>query len=388
MKKKGIWILASLIVTLGLVIGALGCAAPAATPTPTATPTEAPKPVISIKYDTYQTPTNRDSVCHQWFFDQLIERSAKLGYTVEVEYYWAQALSPTGRQLYSVRDGIAQAAQCSEGYYPSQLPLHQGLNPNYVSMNEAAFALAQGEVYNTHYPLQYEWEVKNNVKVLAIPPSGEVTMWLKEGQTAFGHEDLAGLKIRAYGQTGACLELLGATPVGIPFPDTYEAIERGVVDGAFGVPFGVAANAAFYEVAPVIVETGAGHYADFPLIFNLQFYDNLPQEIKDIITGLGPEMVKYTISYNQQDDTNAVETCHAAGSKFIYWSDDAIAAAAELVQPAQAQAWADRVAEKGFDGMDLYNTLVSKVRALEPVSAYTSAFDYWRATYPEDEIKP
>ena len=38
MNKKTVWILVSLIVVLGLLVGVFGCKAPAATPTPT-TPT-------------------------------------------------------------------------------------------------------------------------------------------------------------------------------------------------------------------------------------------------------------------------------------------------------------------------------------------------------------
>ncbi len=44
-------------------------------------------------------------------------------------------------------------------------------------------------------------------------------------------EDLKGMKIRATGNVARIVEALGATPVAMPMPDTYDALSRGVVEG-------------------------------------------------------------------------------------------------------------------------------------------------------------
>ena len=44
-------------------------------------------------------------------------------------------------------------------------------------------------------------------------------------------EDLKGMKIRGTGTSIKVVEALGATPVAMPQPETYDALQKGVVDG-------------------------------------------------------------------------------------------------------------------------------------------------------------
>ena len=44
-------------------------------------------------------------------------------------------------------------------------------------------------------------------------------------------EDLKGLKIRSHGPTAETLKCLGGTPVALPMPELYQALQKGVVQG-------------------------------------------------------------------------------------------------------------------------------------------------------------
>ena len=46
-------------------------------------------------------------------------------------------------------------------------------------------------------------------------------------------EDMQGLKFRAHGTSALVVQALGGTPVPKPMPETYEMLQKGVVDGAF-----------------------------------------------------------------------------------------------------------------------------------------------------------
>jgi len=45
-------------------------------------------------------------------------------------------------------------------------------------------------------------------------------------------EDMKGLKFRAHGTSASVVEALGGTPVPKPMPETYQMLQKGVVDGA------------------------------------------------------------------------------------------------------------------------------------------------------------
>lgn len=375
--KRLLMLVGSVCLALMLAVPVVaGCAGPAPTP----------EEAITIKYDAYHPPTNRTSIAHKWYFDRLIEEAAKLGYTIEVEYYWAQALSRTGTQLQSVRDGRAEAGMVATGYVPSLLPLCQGLDQTYVTIREDAWIMAAQEVYDTHQPLRYEWEVRNGAKLINFLSGGNVQMFCNEPY--YNIDAIKGKKIRAYGVTGQTLELLGAVPVSLPFSEAYTAAERGVVDAIYGANFGGGGTYKLYEPCPIVLDTGAGHFGSGALVFNLDFYNSLPQEVKDIMVNLRSEYPQYTTELTMSDNAKAVEIFHKAGAKFLIWSDEEVAKAKAIVQPAQVKIWADRVAPLGFQGMDMFNVLVDAVKKYEPQSTWVTALEMWRERYPEDEMKP
>ena len=45
-------------------------------------------------------------------------------------------------------------------------------------------------------------------------------------------EDLKGLKVRSPGSVAGMIKALGATPVSMPMPEVYQALQKGVVEGA------------------------------------------------------------------------------------------------------------------------------------------------------------
>jgi TRAP-type C4-dicarboxylate transport system substrate-binding protein len=95
-------------------------------------------------------------------------------------------------------------------------------------------------------------------------------------------EDWKGLKIRATGGPPTeQIKALGAVPMLIPMPDVYDAMDKGVIDGA-SVPFEAVHGFRFYEVAKnyTIVPMSAVY---FTLAMNKQKWNSLPKDIQDAI---------------------------------------------------------------------------------------------------------
>lgn len=125
-----------------------------------------------------------------------------------------------------VVNGIADAEFVMQGYTSTVFPrtLIVEIPLQWGSPSEATRALWR--IFGKHLATEYK-----RVKVLA--------MWVTDTPTVMTNklvrtpDDLKGLKLRTPSRNQAMIiKGLGAVPVAMPMPQTYGAIEKGVVDGA------------------------------------------------------------------------------------------------------------------------------------------------------------
>ena len=97
---------------------------------------------------------------------------------------------------------------------------------------------------------------------------------------------MKGLKLRTLG--GPPIEMakaLGASPALLPMPDMYQALDKGVFDGA-AVPWEAIHAFRLYEVAKNV--TMVPFYASyFSLCANRQKIQSLPKDVRDILVSKG-----------------------------------------------------------------------------------------------------
>jgi TRAP-type C4-dicarboxylate transport system substrate-binding protein len=104
-------------------------------------------------------------------------------------------------------------------------------------------------------------------------------------------EDLKGHKIRALGLLNTVVEKLGATPVAIPAPDLYEALNRGVVKGFTGFPLSSVHGFKLEEVTKYFLDYGYGNYLVMMIGFNKDRWNKLPETIKKTIQEVNEESI-------------------------------------------------------------------------------------------------
>jgi TRAP-type C4-dicarboxylate transport system substrate-binding protein len=100
------------------------------------------------------------------------------------------------------------------------------------------------QIYAKFPEIQNEYR---NVKMLTPHIAGPYFLQTVKKQVKT-LEDLKGLKVRAIaGPPTASMKLLGATPLLIPIPDIYLALQKGVLDGA-ATTFNAALEWRYYEL--------------------------------------------------------------------------------------------------------------------------------------------
>jgi len=127
---------------------------------------------------------------------------------------------------------------------------------------------------------------KKNLKLVVLgqtPERTALTMILKQPVGPSG--DLQGRKIRGTQTFSGVFSLLGASPIVLPIPDTYSALEKGTVDGA-GSPILGLAEYRWYEVAKYVIRPTFGRLI-YPIFFNLDAWNKLTEQQRKILVEEG-----------------------------------------------------------------------------------------------------
>lgn len=305
---------------------------------------------VRLKYDSYVTEHASPSVLDKWFLDELVKRTNG---AVEVDFYWAQSLNQAGAHLNAIKNGISEISLISPGYYQSDLPVTRGLEW-YYKMNRAdALLKVCRDVYERYEPLQQEWESRHKSKVLYWTNWYYCPLITREPINSI--EDLRGKRIRGYGVGTDVVESLGGRAIPMAAPEVYSALERGVLDGAYGFDFITAISYALHEAAPYITEIGAGPHGPSATVIGIDVWNQLPDEVKQVMQELADEIYdgRYQEIYADIAE-DRVRKALEEGAQFSTWNDEQIEMARGLVQPEQVNQWVGTVARNaGIDGEEM-----------------------------------
>lgn len=183
--------------------------------------------------------------------EAIEERS---GGKITVDIVWGQAIASYDEIDDALTDGRIDLAWHHPIYFPSDYPAYNELS---TVMSLLPTSPYQGEVvtnaviadvaYNTPAVTE-EMEAKGLVPLVPMASSGSYNTLC----TSTGNEpqDWSGRSVRGASQALQTLvQDIGASPVSLQYPETYDALQRNVIDCTLGVLAG-AAESSFPAVAP------------------------------------------------------------------------------------------------------------------------------------------
>lgn len=326
MKSKGMWIIVSVLVVLGLLIGSFGCAAPAPAPTPAPTPTPAPKPIV-LKAVSSIGQTYPVTIQLERAIDLIKERS---GGRIDFEYHAYGSLYNLKEASDAIMDNLAQIGNFKGGYYPEKLGVASeiaNLPYNYSFEGFSAHRRDPGGFFDWISPY-YE---RNGAKLLSydvIPPS----IGIISKKPIRKLEDLKGVLMRCVaGAAARGFELLGTEPVFMPTGEIYEGLLRGTVD-ATNSSLSSSISAKYYEAAKYYIMceyTTAG----VELAMNLDTFNSLPSDLQKIIVDALVETEEMLFEETPLAVEQQIKDMEAEGVEFIYLDKSEIARWAAAIQP-------------------------------------------------------
>ena len=300
---------------------------------------------LTLRVHTFNSP---NSIAVSEFLEPwAVEIGTQSEGRVAVQVFPAMQLGGRPADLYGqARDGVVDAVWTLPGYSPGRFPLTEVFELPFVCGDAEATSQALTEFHRKW--MRDEYQDTHPLVFHTTAPGQLHTVKHPVRRLA----DLHGLKVRAASQTtAALLEAFGAVPVGMPVPQVYEALARGVVDGAW-LPWTIMRPFRLYEVTGHHTEAFLG-CTPFVLTMNKARYQGLPAEIKQILTNTtGMALAKRLGRLWQEDEQSGRQLAIERGHPILPLPDPQRA----LWQAAAAPVidrWVAKVDALGYDGRAL-----------------------------------
>jgi TRAP-type C4-dicarboxylate transport system substrate-binding protein len=290
---------------------------------------------------------------------------------VEIQYYFAESLVKTIDSLPAVSSGITDVQFFAPGYFPSQLPLSGGPDLLYQTRSNWVSAKAYNEMADTFAPFQKMLK-DNNIVLMSTWPASEVVMISSKPIKTLA--DLKGKKIRAMGLMNNAIKMLGATPVAMPLPEVYEALERGTIDAVTGLPYHLVVTFKMHEVAKYLVNPGICCYASGGYFMNLKTWNKLPDDIKQIIQKINEEFPDVAARTSNDVLKKTTDTLLKAKVDIYSLPLDEVAKWKTILVPRIYDDWAKQMESKSLAGKETLNKYQELIKKYSGQDKYVSPY--------------
>ena len=265
---------------------------------------------------------------------------------VKIDYYPGGTLSKAPQIYDNVEMGVADIGMTVLAYSRGRFPILGAVDlplgyPSGVVATRVANAVLEKfnpkEVHDTHVMYLH-----------AHGPGYIHTVEKPVHQMA----DMKGLKIRSTGMSTFLVKALGATPVAQSMGDTYQSLQKGVVDGS-AHPLESNKGWKLGEVVKyVVTEDSVSYTTNMIVTMNKSKWNSLPPEVQKIITEINEEWaVKHGEAWDQIDVAGK-EFLKEKGKEIITLSSEESQKWQAAVAPALEE-YAKKLDKKKLNGTEL-----------------------------------
>ena len=255
--------------------------------------------VIELNYSIFFPPSHIQCKTAEAWAKEIEKRTNG---RVKITMYPGGTLTKAPQTYQGVKDGVADIGMSCFAYTRGRFPLLEGLDlPLGYPDGKTASRIA------TDMVRKYKPKEVADTHVLYVHAHGPGILAGKEPVRKL--EDVRGMKIRGTGLSAKIVESLGATPVGMSQPETYEALQRGTVQATF-CPVETLKGWKQGEVINSVTDTSCiGYTTAMFVVMNQDKWNALPPDIQKVFTEVSEEWVaRHGQAWDEADE---------AGREFI-----------------------------------------------------------------------
>jgi TRAP-type transport system periplasmic protein len=309
--KKGQLVLAALTVAF---IGILFCVTPS--PAPAADP-------VKLNYSIFFPAPHKNTVLATEWAQEVEKRTNG---AVKITMFPGGTLTPADKCYDGVVKGISDIGMSVLGYTRGKFPLSEVIDLPLGYKN----GLAATKLINAYYQ-KFKPQEFNDVQVMYFHAHGPGILHTKKPVNTL--DDLKGMKIVCHGLSAKVVGALGATPVAMPMPERYDALQKGVAEGGVN-PIESLKGWKLGEVIKSTTENfGSAYSTGFFVVMNKDKWNSLTPEIQKVIQAVNAEWIEKTGKGWDEIDKEGKEFTLSKGNQIIALSKEEDEKWAKLVRP-------------------------------------------------------
>ncbi len=315
---------------------------------------------IELNFATWQPPQYPNNTLVFEPFIQEVEQ--KTEGRVKMYLQPGSVLVGGGETFDAVATGMVDMGFSLPAYTPGRFPLTTILEFPFMFSSSLQANQAAAELYKNNAAFQKEYD---EVKVIYVGATD--TAALVSAKPVETLEDFKGLRVRTPGPVqNDMINAFGGTPVSMPYPEVYDAMQRGVVDATFGpqtaiYPFNLHEVSShivlvdFYATPLYVVMNKASWNKISPA--DQAVIEELIEQIPLNIGGLYDERI---IGFREQIEKEGAE----GNITIITFSADDMQKARSILEPLEEK-WLSQMEGQGLPARAVYdevNALAEKYR--------------------------
>jgi TRAP-type C4-dicarboxylate transport system substrate-binding protein len=276
---------------------------------------------------------------------------------VKVTMYPGGTLTPGDKCYDGVVKGLSHVGMSVFSYTVGKFPLLEVIDLPLGVKSGSVATRVTNELFAKFKPKELD-----EVKVMFLMGIAPAKVHTKKPVNKL--EDLKGLKIRATGTVSRIVAALGATPVAMPMPDTYDALSRGVVEGVV-CPIEALEGWRLGEVVNFTAQnTSTSNSTAQFVVMNKDTWNSLSPDIQNIIEKVNEESIPKMGALWDELDKSALDFVIKKGNKVISLPAEEQERWAKAVRPLLDD-YVNRMKAKGLPGDEALKFCLERLKALQ-----------------------
>lgn len=280
--------------------------------------------VITLSYSIFFPPTHAQGIAGANWAKEI---EKKTNGRVKINVYAGGTLAKAPETYTAVTGGIADIGMSCFAYTRGRFPVMEAVDLPLGYPDGKTATRVANEFYQKMKPAELD-----DVKVLYLHAHGPGLLHTKT-KPVKTIADMKGLKVRSTGFSAKVVTALGGVPVAMPQPATYEALQKGVVEGTFA-PMETLKG---WKQAEVIKYTtncrDIGYTTAMFVVMNKQKWEKLPADIQKIFTEVSEEWIRVQGEAWDKADQEGLLYTLELGNEIIELTPQQSALWVETVQP-------------------------------------------------------
>jgi TRAP-type C4-dicarboxylate transport system substrate-binding protein len=274
---------------------------------------------------------------------------------VKITVFPGGTLTKANQCYDGVVKGISDIGMSCFAYTRGRFPVMEALDLPLGYPTGLAATRVANAFYGTFAP-----DELNDVKVLYLHAHGPGLLHTRKPVKTLA--DLRQLKIRSTGLSAKVVEALGAVPVAMPQGDTYESLQKGVVEGTFG-PMEVLKGWRQAEVVKYTTDCNSvGYTTAMFVVMNKTKWNALPADVQAIFESTSRKWIDVHGQRWDQGDDEGRNYATSLGNTILSLSDEESSQWKARIRPI-IDAYIHGATAKKLDGKGYVDMLVSTIGA-------------------------